>query len=162
MKTNINPLTADPLGHTAAQQLDAMPSHRTQLRLLAVSKCAERSAREVAEFLEVSPSTVRRWVNAYRKGGVAALENQPRGHRRAKLGAAELQQISHWLCQAVDPKGKPKHWTLRELQLAVQEQFEIEISLMPLWRYVHRHGLRPHLPHGQPRTKAERYYARSA
>jgi len=137
------------VGDLAARQLDAMPEYRVQMRLLAVSKCAEYPARDVAAFFAVSPSTVRRWLNAYRRGGVEALENRPRGHRRAKLGPAELQVIGRWLRRAADANGNPKHWTLSELQVAVREQFDVEISLMPLWRYIHQHGWRRYLPHGQ-------------
>lgn len=134
------------LYHDAAEQLHAIPDHRVHLRLLAISKCETTPPEKVAEFFEVSPSTLRRWMRAFKQGGAEALVDQPRGHRAAKLSTSDINLIGTWLRSGSDPCGDPKRWTLAELRRAVREEFGVEISLMPLWRHLRMNGYWRYLP----------------
>jgi transposase len=146
MKTT-TPRKAAPLCANAALELASIPDHRVPLRLLAISKCATTPAAQVADFFDVSPSTLRRWQRAFEEGGAEALADRPRGHRAAKLGPEHLRILGHWLRSRSDAAGAPKHWTLVALQRAVREEFGIEISLMPLWRHLQLSGHLRYLPH---------------
>ena len=54
------------------------PTELERRRLLAVERVNEGYApEEVAEFLGVDPSSVRRWVSAFRQDGVAGLAARP-------------------------------------------------------------------------------------
>src|SRR5918998_491372 len=89
------------------------PAELEHRRLLAVQRVLEGySTEEVAEFLDVDPRTVRRWVSAYRHGGEPCLLSRsspgraPRG-RDPKVIAAWLESDWPRIQKRPDGKGPP-------------------------------------------------------
>jgi transposase len=67
-------------------------------RRLAVRRVAEGYAiDEVADFLGVDPSSVRRWVRAVRAAGPAGLAARPTPGRPPKLARWQEKAVGRWL-----------------------------------------------------------------
>lgn len=143
------------LVHQAKRELAKRPSDRVYFRLLAVVKAGDHPITEVARFLEVSRDTVSRWIKRFRADGVAGLQDRPKGHNPSKLSPEQRQEITTWLANGRNAQGKPVHWTLEKLQQALQQEYDISLSLMPLWCHVRQLGFRQRVP--RPRhTRADR------
>src|SRR5512135_1564562 len=77
------------------------PDELEHRRLLAVRRLLEGySTAEVAEFLEVDPRTVRRWLDRFRRDGEAGLRACPVPGRPPKLTATQEKIIRRWLGEA--------------------------------------------------------------
>jgi transposase len=69
-------------------------------RRLAIERVSEGySTREVADFLGVDPSTVRRWLAAFRDRGDAALVVRPVSGRPSKLTTTREKVALRWLTE---------------------------------------------------------------
>src|SRR5258707_3194444 len=73
------------------------PSELEHRRLLAVQRVLEGySVEEVAEFLDVDPRSVRRWVATYRKAGGAGLVARPAAGGPPKVTPTPGKGIRPW------------------------------------------------------------------
>src|SRR5258705_10764867 len=70
-----------------------------QRRTLAVALALDggSSPAEVADVLDVSPSSVWRWLQRWRDGGQAGLRTRPGQGRPPKLSDAQARQVLGWL-----------------------------------------------------------------
>lgn len=134
------------LAAEAAKQLKKFKNHRIYLRLLVISKAADRSITELAEFFSLSRTTISRWIRRFSEQGVQGLYDQPKGHNPSKLNDKHREQIAQWLTGSRSPQGEPVHWTLEKLRLAIEKEFGISITLMPLWRHLRQMGFRQKVP----------------
>src|SRR5205807_4191179 len=67
-------------------------------RRLAVQRSLEGySTEEVADFLGVDPSSVRRWLASFRRHGVSGLAAQPVPGRPPKLTVTQEKVVRRWL-----------------------------------------------------------------
>lgn len=74
------------------------PAELERRRFLAVQRvCEGYTAEEVADFLGVDPSSVRRWFAAFRCQGVVGLAARPASGRPPKLTTAQEKVVYRWL-----------------------------------------------------------------
>jgi len=146
------------LAAKAAKRLKKLENHRIYLRLLVISKAGDRPITELAQFSGVSRSTIARWIRRFSEHGVEGLRDRPKGHNPSKLNDEHRRQIAHWFTHCTNAQGEPVNWTLEKLRLAIQKEFGISISLMPLWRQVRRMDFRQKVPrpiHAKADRKAQ-------
>jgi transposase InsO family protein len=92
----------------------------------------KKSAKEICSLYGISDRTLRRWVRAYRKGGLKGLTPQKTGpkHPSRAISVGLEQRI-------IDLKQKYPHWGARRIKY----QFDLPVH----WKTVHnvfkRHGL---------------------
>jgi len=146
------------LALAAKRELKRHEGDRLYLRLLAIARAGDYPVQEVAQFLGVSRRSVWRWGKQFQARGVEGLRDQPKGHNPSKLQEKQKHQIARWLERGKDAEGRPIHWTLEKLQLAIADHFGIEISIMPLWLHLQRMGFRqlvprPHHASANPREQ---------
>ena len=112
------------------------------------------STADVALVLSVSLSSVKRWKRAYRLGGVAALEPQPRRGPRTKLTSSERERLRRLLLEGPRAAGfATELWTCARVAELVQREFGVSYHPDHLGRILHDLGFSPQKPQ---RRAAER------
>ena len=102
---------------------------------------------EVADFLEVAPRSVRRWVAAFLQGGEDALAAQPVCGRPPKLnGEQELTVLSWLLDPAVDHGFPTECWTAPRLAELIDKRLGITFHPRSLNRWLRARGFTPQKP----------------
>src|SRR4051812_26138156 len=93
------------------------PDELERRRLLAVQRVSEGySAEDVADFLGIDPSSVRRWCAAFRRCGPAGLAARPVSGRPPKLTPGQEKVVRRWLAGAPAEYGfTTELWTGRRL-----------------------------------------------
>src|SRR3954454_17666268 len=86
-------------------------------RQLAVRRIDEGySIEEVADFLDVAPSSVRRWVATFRQQGIDGWAARPVPGRPPKLTATQEKIVCRWLADNPTQHGcATELWTARDL-----------------------------------------------
>lgn len=127
-------------------------------RRLAVScVLAGEEAAEVAEFLGVHASSVRRWARAFESGGGWALAPAPVAGRPPKLTAAQEARVLYWVgCDARTFGFESDWWTAPRLARVVAERLGVRFHPRYLNDWLARRGVSPQVPALAPR---ERDYA---
>jgi len=124
-------------GYTPAEQL-----RRERLRLDAAGRFARGdSTPEIAADLRVTERTVRRWRQAWRAGGTAALRSR---------GPVSRERLSprQWARLEVElGKGPLAHgfagdqrWTLGRIKTLIGKLFHVGYTVEGTWRLMRRHG----------------------
>lgn len=134
----------------AKRKLREFKNEKIIIKLRAIVAAEERSVVEVADIIGVGKSTLYRWIEEFSSGGVEELKDKESGHREPKLKEEHKEQIKKWLNTRRNSKGERVNWTLEKLRQEIKECFGIEITIMPLWRHVHKMGfekLRPRPKH---------------
>src|SRR5215212_6948166 len=95
------------------------PAELERRRLLAVQRVLEGySSVEVGDFLGVDPSSVRRWLAAFRQDGAAGLAARPTPGRPGKLTLSQEKIVRRWLADNPTNHGFPNElWTADRLAL---------------------------------------------
>jgi transposase len=117
-------------------------------RRLAVERLAEGfSTQEVADFLEVDPSTVRRWLAAFRDRGDAGLVAKPVPGRPSKLTSNQEKIALRWLTESPTHHGfETELWTATRLGQLIQEEFGVRLNPRYLSSWVRDRGFTPQKP----------------
>ncbi len=117
-------------------------------RRLAVERHAEGfSTQEVADFLEVDPSTVRRWLAAFRDRGDAGLVAKPVPGRPSKLTPIQEKIALRWLTESPTHHGfETELWTAARLGALVREEFGVQLNARYLSSWVRDRGFTPQKP----------------
>src|SRR4051812_15028061 len=131
------------------------PAELEYRRLLAVQRVLEGySTEEVAEFLGVSPRSVRRWVAAHRETGDEGLLAQPTSGRPPKLTYTQEMIIRRWLADKPTEHGFATDlWTGPRLAQMIRRDFAIELTPMYLTVWLRRRGFTPQKPRRVPRQR---------
>src|SRR5256885_17102392 len=110
---------------------EGTPAELEHRRLLAVQRVLEGySTEEVAEFLDVDPRSVRRWVAAYRADGDEGLLAQPTPGRPPKLTSTQEKIIRRWLADKPTEHGFATDlWTGPRVAQMIRQ--EVAIALNP-------------------------------
>jgi transposase len=124
-------------------------------RRLAVQRATEGySTQEVADFLGVDPSTVRRWLAAFRDQGDAGLVVRPVSGRPRKLTSTQEKIVLRWLTES------PRHhgfgtelWTAPRLAHLIQEEFGVRLHPRYLSDWLRDRGITPQKPQRVPRER---------
>ena len=153
------------LAKEAAKQLKKFKNQRIYLRLLVISKAADYSITQLAQFFGISCDTITRWIHRFKTQGIKGLYDRPKGHNPSKLKQEHRQQIAQWLIDSKNAQGEPIHWTLEKLRIEIQKEFGISISLMPLWRHLRQMGYRHKVPrpiHVKANAQAQRLFKKNS
>lgn len=129
------------LSHAQAQCRDGP----TRSRMLAVRLYGtDYPAKEVRDIVGCSQSSLMGWCRKYRQQGVAGLEDHRRGGNRAKLTAAEIENLQVRLHEYTprDLFGPQANtldgafWTVEDLERAIQRWYGVVYESRTTYRHL--------------------------
>jgi transposase len=131
-------------------------------RHLAVQRIDEGySVQEVADFLGVDPSSVRRWVAAFRRDGLGALAARPVPGRPPKLTSTQEKVVCRWLADDPTEHGFPTElWTAPRLARLIEQEFGARLNPNYLSTWLRRRGFSPQKPRRAARERDDEAIAR--
>jgi transposase len=131
------------------------PAELEHRRLLAVQRVLEGySTQEVAEFLDVDPRSVRRWVAAYRQEGGPGLRARPAPGRPPKLTTTQEKIVRRWLADKPTEHGFATDlWTGPRLAKLIRQEFGIQLHPWYLSTWLRARGFTPQKPRRVPRQR---------
>jgi transposase len=116
---------------------DLPPRVRERLEMVKAAGVGQ-DLRAIAQWSGRTPETVRRWLTAYRQGGMAALADAPRRGRPAKADAAYLAALERAIETPPRTLGLPFDvWTSARVSAYLVEQTGIRLA--PGWLRVLLH-----------------------
>jgi transposase len=99
----------------------------------------------IAQRLQVTGNTVRKWRRRFSQQGLAGLRDRPRSGRPRRFPAAVVAEAKAIACELPATRGTPtSRWSLADLreELLVTGLVE-EISTTTLWRWLAEDAIRP-------------------
>src|SRR5919108_659644 len=131
-------------------------------RCLAVQRLAEGySTEEVADFLGVTPRSVRRWLAAYDHFGMAGLRARPVPGQPPKLTATQAKIVLRWLSDLPTEYGFATDlWSARRLAQLIEQEFDLSFPPHYLSTWLRQRGYTPQKPRRVPREKDNAAIAR--
>jgi transposase len=131
------------------------PEELERRRRLAVQRLLEGySADEVADFLDVSPRTVWRWLALYRGHGPAGLAARPVSGRPHKLTTTQEKIALRWLRDSPTEHGFPTElWSAPRLAQLIQQEFGVRLHPRYLNAWLRDRGFTPQKPQRVPRER---------
>jgi transposase len=122
------------------RQRDLTPRRRERLEMVKAAALGQDVA-EIARWSRRTPRTVRRWLQAFRDGGIGALADAPIPGRPPKADALYLAALAAAVATAPRPLGLPFDvWTSGRLSTYLTEQTGVRIA--PGWLRVLLHQQR--------------------
>lgn len=145
-----------------AMRPNGSPSVLEYRRRLAVQRVEEGyEVEEVAQFLEADPSSVRRWVAAFRLDGPRALKARPVTGRPPKLSSTQEKIVRRWLSESPAEHGfATELWSGLRLAQLIDEQFGVSIHPSYMSAWLRARGFTPQLPQRVPRERDPQRIAR--
>jgi len=111
-------------------------------------------AADVAKVLGRSPRTVRRWVQAYREGGEAALAARPRRGARPKLSGEQEREVVSWFDKSPREFGIRRDlWTGRIVAELIAKRFGVSFNPRYILAWLARRRIVPIKPRRRPRER---------
>ncbi len=134
---------------------EGSPTALENRRRLAVQRVLEGySAQEVAEFLGVDASSVRRWVAAFRSRGAEGLVARPASGRPPKLTLTQEKIVRRWLHDSPSEHGfESELWTAPRLARLIHEEFGVLLNPRYLSAWLRDRGFTPQKPGRVPRER---------
>jgi transposase len=131
------------------------PDELEHRRRLAVQRVLEGySTEEVADFLGVDPSTVRRWVASFRDRGEQGLISRPIPGRPPKLTSTQEKIIRRWLGESPTRHGfETELWTAPRLASLIRGEFAVQLHPKYLSSWLRARGFSPQKPQRVPRER---------
>jgi transposase len=131
-------------------------------RRLAVQRVQEGySIEEVADFLGVDRSSVRRWVATFRHQGVDGLMARPVPGRPPKLTSTQEKIVGRWLDDNPLKHGcATELWTTDDLARLIEEEWGIRLNPDYLTTWLRRRGFTPQKPRRKARERDDEAIAR--
>lgn len=112
------------------------------------------STQEIADFLGVDPSTVRRWLAAFRARGHAGLVARPVSGRPGKLTSTQEKIALRWLTESPSHHGfGTELWTAARLGQLIREEFGARLNPRYLSAWLRERGFTPQKPERVPRER---------
>ena len=112
--------------------------------------------RTVAEFFGVHPSTVSRWMKAYRRGGDGALEGRDPSGRPRKLTRARERQVLGWFRRSPKSFGFPTElWTAARAATVIHRKWRVKFHPRYLNQWLAERRVTPQKPRFQAREQDE-------
>lgn len=126
-----------------------------RIRRLAVKRVKQgRLQKDVAEFLEVDPRTVRRWVKADRDRGAAGLAAKPHPGAKPKLNVDQERQVLSWLERSPVEFGFPTElWTAPRVTRLIRERLKVQFNHRSINAWLTKRGITPQKPQRVPRER---------
>jgi transposase len=134
------------LAEKAEDALKTLPDSKVCIRLKAIISSARYPISLVSSVFGTDRTTLWRWIKRFASKGVAGLADEPKGHKPAKLGAEQRQQVAIWLEEARNNQGESIFWTLQKLMLAIEREFGVSLGQTATWDLVRQLGFRQKVP----------------
>jgi len=133
------------------------PVELERRRWLAVQRVGEGyTTQEVADFLGVDASSVRRWLAALGQQGPAGLAARPVPGRPPKLTATQEKIVRRWLADSPTEHGfATELWTAPRLAQLIQQEWGIALHPRYLCAWLRRRGFTPQKPRRVARERDE-------
>jgi transposase len=137
------------------------PAELERRRRLAVQRVREGySTPEVADFLGVDASSVRRWLIAFRRGGAKGLAARPTTGRPPKLTRAQEKVVLRWLADSPTEYGfGTELWTGSRLAQLIEQEWDVSLNPRYLIAWLRDRGVTPQRPRRVPRERDDRAIA---
>jgi len=134
---------------------EGTPNELERRRRLAVQRVLEGySTQEVAEFLGVDPSSVRRWLAVFRRQGAEGLVAHWVPGRPRKLTSTQEKIALRWLTDSPLEHGFPTElWTASRLGQLIQEGVGVRLNSRYLSAWLRDLGFTPQKPQRVPRER---------
>jgi transposase len=131
------------------------PAELEYRRRLAVQRVLEGyPIAEVAEFLDVDPRSVRRWVAAFRQEGDAGLHARLPSGRPPKLTHTQEKSILRFLAEKPTEHGFPTDlWTGPYLAQLIRQEFGTSLNPRYLTAWLRDRNFTPQRPRRIPRQR---------
>jgi transposase len=115
------------------------------------------STEEVADFLEVEPRSVRRWMAASKARGIRGLIGHPAPGRPPKLTRCQEKVIRRWLQESPSEHGFPTElWSAPRLAQLIQEHWQVTLHPNYLAAWLRARGFSPQKPRRRAREQQAR------
>jgi transposase len=102
---------------------------------------------EIARCVDASVSSVRRWKQAWKAGGVAALAAKPHPGPPSKLSVDQQEQLCDLLVAGARASGyNTDLWTCRRVAALIQDRFGVAYHFNHVGRVLHALGFSPQQP----------------
>jgi len=100
------------------------------------------SVSEVAQVVDVWPSSVYRWKDAYEADGDAGLTSKPvKGGPSTKLSDEQLAALAALLEEGPQAHGFDTDlWTLKRIAAVIEQEFGVSVAQTTVWRYLQKMG----------------------
>jgi transposase len=131
-------------------------------RRLAVQRVHEGySTQEVADFLGIDPSSVRRWLATFRRQGSAGLAARPVPGRPPKLSHTQEKIVLRWLADDPTEYGFATDlWSAPRLAQLIEQEWGVRIDPDHLSVWLRQRGYTPQKPRRQAREHDDEAVAR--
>ncbi len=139
-------LISDIVAREAEAQLRKIKNSKQVIQIKAILAARENPINQVAQIFRVSPSTIFRWAHRFKEDGLDGLKDRPKGHNPSKLSEEQKKKVVEWVVEARRPSGEPILWTVKKLQVTIQEEFGISLAKTPLWLFLRKRNLVPRRP----------------
>jgi transposase len=116
---------------------------------------------EVADFLGVDPSSVRRWLASFRRHGGDALAARPVPGRPPKLTYTQEKIVRRWLADNPTEHGfATELWTAPRLAQLIEQEWGIHFHPDYLGTWLRQRGYTPQKPRRKARERDDEAIAR--
>src|SRR6476620_1230001 len=121
------------------------PRELERRRFLAVTRLSEGySCDEVADFLGVHVSSVRRWAATLDRDGLDGLWARPTAGRPPKLTHQQEKVIRRWLSESPCEHGfNTELWSAPRLARLIEEAWQVTLNPRYLAAWLRRRGFSP-------------------
>ena len=135
------------------------PGSATELqgrRILAVERFLDGfDAAEIADFLGVSASSVRRWIASFRRAGMDGLTANAVPGRPRKLTRTQEKVVLRWLDGSPTEHGfDTELWTAARLAELIRQEWGVELNRRYVCRWLRACGFTPQRPQRIPRERS--------
>src|SRR5882672_10050376 len=132
------------------------PVELQRRRVLAVERVLDGySSVEVAEFLGVDSSSVRRWLEAYHRAGFDGLRAVPVPGRPPKLSRTQEKIALRWLKDSPSEHGfDTELWTAARLASLIHDEWGVALNRRYVSRWLAARGFSPQRPKRVPRERS--------
>lgn len=115
-----------------------------------------KGVREVARLVKASPSSVSRWNQALREGGLEALRAKPHGGRRVRLTAQQKRTLEQVLLKGPLAAGFTTDlWTLARVAQVIERRFGVKYHPGHVWYILRDMGWSCQKPERRARERDE-------
>ena len=115
-----------------------------------------KGVREVSRLIGVSPSSVSRWKQQLKQGGLDALRAKPHPGRSPKLTAEQKKELEGILLKGARAAGFPTDsWTLKRVAQVIAREFGVTYHPGYVWYILKRMGWSPQKPERRARERDE-------
>lgn len=106
-----------------------------------------RAHQDIAADLGITPRTVQNWLNAYLKGGIAALKPRKAKGQPPRIPAHMASVIRRWAIEGPAKQGLDRaNWTHAELADHLRKTHGVTVSRSAMQRFCRKVGIRPYRP----------------